>query len=374
MTDLEPGEEIQIEYIRKYLVSKNLPDTYKESYFIRRVMVRLRKTNSKNVTEYFSYLKNNISEVELLRKDLSINVTKFFRDKESFEYFCDNLTELMKDQFKKNKNKTIKIWSAGCAIGAEPYSIAIHVDKTINKFNLRGLRVNISATDFNNELLSYARNGIYEDVVLENVSRIDMREYFEPYDKIKNELNVEIAKYKISNKIRNYVDFSHLDLSSNKYPFKNLDILTCRNVLIYFTQEAQFTILKKYYNSLKTNGILFLGRSETMHLSYRGDFKNISPKHRVYEKIDPNEIMPEAQLIKCTECNFTFSRDMDFKVHMKTHYNRKKKIASAREMKFKGTLLTCNYCDKTFITEVRQAAHYKFFHIEEQKKTGKISR
>lgn len=350
------SDEHYVKAIISYLVTRGLPDTYKDNYLQRRLNVRIRKTKNSDLGSYYHYLKNTPQEFEELKKDLSINVTKFFRDLESFKYFENVLVDRLIEHNKLRKGP-FRIWSAGCAIGAEPYSVAIIVDRAIRKHNLRSIDVKIHATDFNEELLSIARIGVYDEAIIEDISDEILEKYFDQ--------TINKEQYRIKYGIKKYIDFSHLDLTG-KFPFRNLDAIICRNVLIYFSSEAQHIVFKKYYDCLKSNGLLFIGKTETMHISYRGNFNNISPKHRVYLKIDPNEIMDQEKrsILICSECGMSFSRDLDLRLHLKKHEKDKEKANQEKfaQAKKNKDILICQICAKQFITEVRYNAHLKFFH------------
>ena len=184
---------------------------------------------------------------------------------------------------------------------------------------------------------------------------------------------IDKSQYRIKHSVKKYVDFSHLDLTG-KFPYKNLDVIVCRNVLIYFSSEAQYIIFKKFYDCLHTDGILFIGKTETLHLSYRGNFNNISPRHRVYLKIDP-EGFDEEQLRKrnvCSECGISFTRDLDLKVHFKKHEKeRQKKQLELAKLRGDKNILQCPHCPKTFITQTRYNAHLNVFHKIIQKRDKK---
>ncbi len=349
------SDDHYIKAIKTFLSSKGLPDTYKDAYFLRRINVRIRKTKASDLATYYSYLKNNPEEFDALKGDLSINVTKFFRDVESFRYFENVLVDRLR-KHAKTENRPFKIWSAGCAIGCEPYSIAIIIDRAIKQYNLRNLDVKVIATDFNAELLAFARRGMYDEASIDDVSSEILDEYFDQ--------TIDKTQYRIKFSVKKYVEFSHLDLTG-KFPYKNLDVIVCRNVLIYFSSEAQYIIFKKYYDCLRTDGILFIGKTETMHLSYRGNFNNISPKHRVYLKVDPTSLNEEQlrKTIVCSECGISFTRDLDLKIHFKKHEKeREKKQLELAQKRGDKTILQCPHCAKTFITQSRYNAHLNVFH------------
>ena len=348
-------DEHFIKAIKTYLTSQGLPDTYKDAYFLRRINVRIRKTKTTDLANYYAHLRSTPDELDQLKKDLSINVTKFFRDVESFKYFENVLIDSLKTHKKNHDKKPFRIWSAGCAIGAEPYSIGIMVDRAIHKYNLTGIDVKVIATDFNAELLAFARTGIYDEATVEDVSPEILGEYFE---------KVENNQFKIKYTAKKFVDFSHLDLTGT-FPYKNLDVIVCRNVLIYFSSEAQFIIFKKFYDCLRTDGLLFIGKTETMHLSYRSNFNNISPRHRVYLKVDPHSLNEEQarKINVCSECGISFIRDLDLKIHFKKHEKeRERKRLELAKKRGDKTDFECPHCSKRFITETRYNAHMNIFH------------
>ncbi len=358
------SDDYFVKAIKVFLTSKGLPDTYKDSYFQRRINVRIRKTKSLDIGTYYNFLKNNPDELEDLKKDLSINVTKFFRDVESFRYFENVLIDHLRTHKQTQENKPFRIWSAGCAIGCEPYSIAIIVDKAIRQHNLKNMDIKIIATDFNNELLNFARTGVYDESAVDDVSQEILNEYFD---------SVANNEYKIKFSARKYVEFSHLDLTG-AFPYKNLDAIICRNVLIYFSSEAQFIIFKKFYDCLQTDALLFIGKTETMNLGYRSNFNNISPRHRVYIKVDPHSLNEEQarKINVCSDCGLSFVRDLDLKIHYKKHEKeREKKQIELAKQRGHNPVLQCPHCSKTFITETRYNAHLNIFHKIIQKRDPK---
>ena len=358
------SDEHYVKVIKTFLSSKGLPDTYKDAYFMRRINVRIRKTRTIDIGNYYNFLRNNPEELEDLKKDLSINVTKFFRDVESFRYFENILVDRLKKHKQNHENRPFRIWSAGCAIGCEPYSIAIIVDKAIRRYGLTNMDVKVIATDFNNELLNIAWSGVYDEAAVDDVSHEFLLEFFD---------RVGDNEYKVKYSARKYVDYSHLDLTGT-FPYKNLDTITCRNVLIYFSSEAQVIIFKKFYDCLKTDGLLFIGKTETMHLSYRGNFNNISPRHRVYIKVDPHTLNEEEarKINVCSECGISFIRDMDLKVHFKKHEKeRERKRLELAQKRGEKSNLSCPHCGKQFITDTRYNAHLNIFHKIIQKRDPK---
>lgn len=116
------SDDHYIKNIKTYLTTKGMPDTYKDAYFQRRINVRIRKTKTSDLASYFAFLKNNPGELEDLKKDLSINVTKFFRDVESFKYFENVLVDYLRKHSLEKEQRPFHIWSAGCGIGKQLFS------------------------------------------------------------------------------------------------------------------------------------------------------------------------------------------------------------------------------------------------------------
>ncbi len=242
----------------------------KKAHLLRRIRMRMSRTGNKSsFSDYLQYAKSSEEEQKKLRLAFSINVTRFFRDKTPFEYIKNEILPKLR---KLNPTKTVKVWSAGCAAGAEPYSLAI----LCKELNLAPIRVEITATDFNSELLKAAKIGIYpKEYVVETAQEIQTR-----YFTHKSPENVQISK-----QLKNYIVFKYGNLTDDSE--KNLgifDLVVCRNVLIYFSEEEKLKVFKKFYKALKPQGFLILGMTEILPFSYRKDFRIYSEKYRVYMK------------------------------------------------------------------------------------------
>ncbi len=244
---------------------------YKENYLKRRIAVRMRALQINSYSEYLDVLNKNANEYVLLFDKLTINVTQFFRDPKMFVAFEN---EILPDVLISNEKKEIKIWSAGCSSGEEPYSIAMSIEEVIEKNGIKNLNYEIYATDIDNEALLQAKKGLYNIKSMENIANIRRNKYFERINDI---------TYLISEKIKSKVKFIRFNLME---PYKTnfFDIVFCRNVIIYFIKELQKKVLQYFYDSLKDNGILILGKTETMLLSFRDKFKCINLRERIFKK------------------------------------------------------------------------------------------
>jgi len=220
----------------------------------------------------YLHLLTNTEEIEFnnLINEVTINETFFFRHKEQFSFFA----ELLTDQIKRMPYKEIIIWSAGCSIGAEPYSIAIVVKELIDKF---GANIKIIATDIDSAALEKAKLRIFTERSIKAEMPPEYHDrYFKKIDKYGN--------YELDEKIGKLVKFYRLNLQTDIYPIY-MDYIFCRNVLYYFSNEQQRKIKQKLYETLKNNGYLFLSPTESMlgWSEYFREIKNDSGV-KVYQK------------------------------------------------------------------------------------------
>ncbi len=242
---------------------------FKPAFLARRIHVRMKMLNIKNSSEYVNFLNSKPTEIGSLYDSLSINVTKFFRDKQVWQFFMQkvipNLLELIKP------TDTIRIWSCGCASGEEPYSLAIMFNEALKNTNYK---FKIIATDINLNSLREARSGVYRNDNLKNLDARLISKYFK-----KN----ENGEYQIIEKIKNLVSFNLGDITT--FPATYLDVVFCRNLLIYYGKDAQDLIFKKFYAVLKPNRFLVLGMDETLwgH-KLQNSFIPISARDRIYQK------------------------------------------------------------------------------------------
>lgn len=216
-------------------------ESYKENQLRRRIDNFMQKYRSRDYAEFFSLLKTRCSAYEAFLNHLTINVSEFFRDPKKFE----ELEKVYLPALLTTK-KNLKIWSAACSIGAEPFSIAIILDE-----NNSELKHRILATDVDKNILARAAEGKYTADAIKNVSKERLARYF----------TKEGNKYIISRELKKKVTFKHHDLLKDKYE-TGFDLILCRNVTIYFTREAQDRINEKFSKSLNKGGILFIGGSE----------------------------------------------------------------------------------------------------------------
>jgi chemotaxis protein methyltransferase CheR len=240
---------------------------YRESYLKRRLNVRLTATKTRTYADYIRYLKSNPDEYNLLVNDLTINYTKFFRDPDVYEFLKTTLLpELM------SSKSWVRIWSAGCATGEEPYSLSILVNEVL-KHQKKNCRVSIYASDLDKTALAKAERGEYDSRTVQGVEKRLLDTYFEG-DK---------GGYRVKKFVKQLIQFEKQDLMTPPRR-QNLDLILCRNVTIYFSKDIQQEIYMHFYDSLKTGGYLITGKTEFVSGEVSRKFVDINPKCRVYRK------------------------------------------------------------------------------------------
>jgi len=258
----------------KTIIKKKLGfncDGYKQAHLKRRLAVRLRANNSESYKEYAMTLLNKDGESEKLKETLTVNVTELFRNPETYEKFSRiGLPELIKT---KGENRTIKVWSAGCSNGEEPYSIAIMLLEFLgpraNMYN-----ISILGTDIDDDSLRIAQCGVYKPKQLEKISKGRLDWFF-------------IKKgddYVVADEVRNIVHFKHHDIISGPRLY-GFDIIFCRNVTIYFDKSLQDELYMKFYDSLNEGGYFLMGKTETLFGKTGGLFKPVDINERIYRKL-----------------------------------------------------------------------------------------
>ena len=220
--------------------------SYKEDYIKRRILSRMRLTNTEDFEAYHKYLLANPQELDLLRNALTINVTKFFRDPEVFEVIR---REILPDIARTRRS--IRIWCAGCATGEEPYSIAILVHELRTLHN--DLNVTIYATDIDAVVLQKAEAGIYDRKALENVDERRIGKHF---------ISRDDGTFEIRPHIKELVKFRQHDLMSGIPIARYLDAVICRNVTIYFTEKQKNDLTHLFHSALAAEGYYVIGKTE----------------------------------------------------------------------------------------------------------------
>lgn len=271
----------QFEYIKKKILEKYGFDLslYNPSYVERRLKARMLAYHIDSYISYWDILEKNPQEYNLLLNAFNINVTEFFRDISLWEYLEKDFFLKLKEEKIKEK-KTLRIWSCGCASGEEPYSIGILLKEIFDKELESGeVTVTIFATDNDQDAIEKAKKGIYKESSLKNLISFKpqiLKKYF--FESIEKNTTVWVVKHEI----KKMVKFILHDILKDP-PIKYIDIIFCRNVMIYFTQESKNFALKNFHSSLSKNGFLIIGKSESI-LS-KEYFEPLNLLERVYKKV-----------------------------------------------------------------------------------------
>jgi two-component system CheB/CheR fusion protein len=244
---------------------------YKLNTIYRRIERQMHAHHVTHIKDYLKFLRTHPNEINALFKDLLIGVTRFFRDEEAFEILKNSiLPKLLKN---KSNDNSIRVWIPGCSSGEETYSIAIIIREHLEKLK-SPYKVQIFGTDIDLKALEVARSGFYPDSIVNEISQERLKRFF---TKEKN-------GFKIKKEIREMVVFGIQNIIKDP-PFTKLDLICCRNLLIYFNTQLQKQLFPILHYSLKPKGILFLGTSESIG-GYNKLFRLIVKKWKIFERKD----------------------------------------------------------------------------------------
>jgi len=256
------------------LIQKNTPldfSDYKRPTIIRRIIIRMTENKVPTLAAYVDFLKEKPSEINVLAKEFLISVTDFFRDTEAFRVMKENVIPKVIDG--KMLVDTLRVWVVGCATGQEAYSLAILIMEYLTE-RKKDLEVKIFASDIDKEALTHATKGVFSKENVQHVSEERLNRYF----------TKDGNKYKIRDNIRKMVIFANHDIVKQP-PYGKIDIISCRNVLIYLNPLLQKKILTSLHFCLNLDGYLFLGPSESLG-DLKKSFAEIDKKWKIYENTE----------------------------------------------------------------------------------------
>ena len=232
-------EEFKVDVLKLTKIDLNF---YKEKQMRRRIDTLATKNGAKSYAEFVQMIKTDKEKFEQFVNFLTINVSEFYRNPDQWKLMDEQvIPKIIKEQ-----KRPIKIWSAACSTGDEPYSLAMAFSKHIPLSDIK-----IMATDIDKQVIEHAKVGLYAEKSIAAVPDDLKKKYF---TKIGN-------SYQISDDIKKCVTFKEHNLLKDIYP-KDYDLILCRNVVIYFTDDAKNMIYRNFYNSLKNHGVLFIGSTE----------------------------------------------------------------------------------------------------------------
>src|SRR6267154_1433037 len=245
---------------------------YKQTTLVRRVHRRMALHRLEKLSQYARYLRNNKKEIEALFDDLLINVTRFFRDDALFRALKKRFLPALLKNKKKDRQRELRVWVPGCATGEEVYSLAICLLEVLGN-QLSKIRVHIFGTDLSESVIEHARAGIYPGAIEKYASKARLNRFFVKRD----------GFYQIHHNVRDICTFARQNITADP-PFSRLDLISCRNVLIYLSPELHKRCIPQFHYALNADGYLILGPAESSGL-YEELFKLVDKKNKIYEKI-----------------------------------------------------------------------------------------
>ena len=264
----EPGDEEALALVLKHLRAHTNHDFahYKRATVLRRIARRLQVNSLDSIPRYLEFMREHPAEVRALLDDLLIGVTHFFRDRDAFAALEANVPQLFAG---KKYTDQLRVWVAGCATGEEAYSIAMLLcEHAVTLSDTPGLQ--IFATDIDEQAINHAREGVYPATIEADVSPERLRRFF----------TRDGRGYRVKKDLRDNVLFAAHNVLSDP-AFSRLDLVSCRNLLIYLTREAQMQVFDVFHFALRSGGLLFVGGAESADQAH-GLFSPLDPHYRIY--------------------------------------------------------------------------------------------
>ena len=275
---------------------------YKTSTLERQLERRMQTLQLEQIQDYIHYIDHHPKELYQLIDRFLISVTSFFRDSAFFKAIDETIQSIVDD---KKYGDTIRFWVAGCATGEEAYSLAILLRERLS-LDIKHFDVKIFATDLSLEATDYGRRGIYPETTVQDMDEMLLKKYFTRQGR----------GYKVNKMLREMLVFARQDMIQDP-PFLNLDLISCRNVLIYFDSELQKKIFHIFHYALREGGVLFLGKSETIGRN-TDLFATQDASHRIYRRKTafsaahiPLNLMPSNELRSISPKDSTPTLDID---------------------------------------------------------------
>lgn len=242
---------------------------HKKALLVSRLQKILRNKNFPSYKAYYDYVISDSSGYALseLVNRISTNHTFFYREFEHFTLFSEKILPELKQKLLVKKSRDLRIWSAGCSSGEEPYML-IMLMKEFFGHEYANWNAGILATDISLDMLEYAKRGLFPEERFQNMPKQYIKKYFQKYGD---------DQYIINNEIKNEVTYRRLNLINPKFPFKSkFQVIFCRNVLIYFDIETKLNLVRRFHDILEPGGYLFIGHSESIGEAKK-EFKVIAP-------------------------------------------------------------------------------------------------
>ena len=238
---------------------------YKRATVLRRIARRMQVNSKESLPQYLDFIRTHAAEGRALLQDLLIGVTHFFRDRESFASFEAHVPQLFAG---KKADDEVRVWVVGCATGEEAYSIAMLLCEHCKRLE-NPPKIQVFATDIDEEAIADARDGLYPSMIEADVSPERLREFFQK----------DHGRYRVRKEVREKVLFAAHNILKDA-PFSRCDLISCRNLLIYLKPEAQASVFDVFHFAMRSGGLLFLGGAEN-HGVAQSLFSPLDSKHRI---------------------------------------------------------------------------------------------
>jgi two-component system, chemotaxis family, CheB/CheR fusion protein len=314
---------------------------YKTPTITRRLAKRMTEKGFAVVSDYFDYLSQNPEETQILAREFLINVTKFFRDPEAFDELKSKIIPSIFSQ--KKTQDLIKVWVVACSSGEEAYSLAILFSEYMDSIRNHDFNIKIFATDIDKEALQIASMGFYPEYITKDISAERLHRYF----------TKEGNGYRVSPTIRKMVVFAYHDITKDP-PFSKLDMVTCRNMLIYMNAKLQRHVLQTFQFALNPGACLVLGASENIG-SLKEVMKELSKKWKIYRSTGKTRLLESDHTLSPLRSSSIFQNNSSRPKNASTNLADIFKETLLEETKYAGILIDENM-------EVKQAiGHFKEF-------------
>ncbi len=270
------SDDQPLELIKKLLyLKKGIElECYKSNFVKRRIAARMQSIGIRTLKQYLQFLSANSAERHLLCHSFSNQTTHFFRNPGTFQLLREKILPSLISRKSKDDNRRLNFWSAGCATGEEPYSLAVLLNEILG-VDLGGFEIYILASDLDEKALSRARGGVFQPNRLKEVGSRLLSKYFY----LKN------GNFCLADKIKRMVSFDKQDICRKKRLCENFDMIICRNLLIYFSAKKQRSLISYFHGALNKGGIMLLGKTELLPRTEEG-FAPVNIEERIYQKID----------------------------------------------------------------------------------------
>ena len=268
-------------------------DSYKPDQMKRLLAKALDKSGARNYVEFIRQLENSPAKIQAFRDSVTINVSSLFRDLPRWSELQKHLANLVKESAPEKpgglEKRSLRIWSAGCSIGAEPYTLAILMEELAASGTAPKFTYDILCTDIDSTMLHRAREGIFTNTEMKEVPPEYIAKYFRVIERPLSDWaskSIATVFYEAAPILRSKMKFIIHNLLSETWE-KNFNMIVCRNVLIYFNNDIKDRLFIKFHDSLLGNGLLFIGGTEVMFNSADIGFKSLTTG--IYKKIEESE-------------------------------------------------------------------------------------